>query len=1018
MFLAAAAAPLAIVGVSALFNKTLGQPGNLNSTTVNLVELARKDELRGRCFGRDSILTKLSSMLGTKRGFYILSGPAGTGKTAIVEELAHRIAEDSLPQLKNARILRLVHQHVRPQHGLMGGFREMLYGSVSSTLENLIEELSRANTKSDQSEKPVTILFIDEIHEILRHRPDIIMQHKERLDQYGVIIVGATTDDKLVSDFAKVDEAAGRRLTELKVSPMSPQEAIESFSTGIAKGGLAKSTSELDVDKSAIEAIVYLSDYSTHKSKPFPDKGIKFLEEVCSYASGKGDTSVNIDTVIEYLARTASCKRDELQKVFREKTTVSELNEQFFKTHFTLLKEKKSKPYWPLKNFSQYLKRRSDDACALIVKTNSQVFLRQAASSFSTADKPIYRISVQNLINMQQHQNIVPFLKRELARLGNVTLLLEDANPLLCSLAGGIRPTARVTSSSSASPSLPVQVQNMIPDLGGVLLQMTQNAGQQLGLLPSGAATSASSNQLKPPSGQDSPIIKALLDDWISKEKSCLIAALPKDEQAASGLQERWSVFKMDEALLSATDTINWLSAQVDKADADWIEKVVFLSYELWNENISTSPSDLSHDCFKKVISSARNTNPLMRMAHLPNKVNPLIPLFDAFSSNKICEALVEVSGGFIKLEQATSALRLFSTIQAPVAKRTDLHQFSQQLGFLVDEVQTASSLLKIEESDLITREYLSSLIKQHMKGKGNTFVADFSQIKASFKSPASQEAYLEIMAQHAKEKGKTPTLIVCKEEMTGGVEQLFKRLHGKGFSMICFTPPQKERVSKNENDSDEEKDSSFAGQLMQRGARLIGGALPAATQVQPTAWVDSILSVFVSKTFTKEQFDLFCEDLIKENFLRLNLNDEQLDSMERSIEALKCTYYLIYSQENHGSIARISSALKRDLPELYPANKPLNTDFKHAIDFLHNKYGENFKISKEDILYEVDPSSVSHLYKLKRLVIKVTSVVKRAVIAPFAFVWKEIGGGIKGAVGWMTGNTIFTFVRRTLVGI
>ncbi len=112
-----------------------------------------------------------------------LIGPAGSGKTAIVEGLAQRVVAGDVPEpLKGVRIVAL-----QPS-SLVAGAK--FAGQLEERVKAILAE----------AEQPGIILFIDELHSIvgsggLVGSTDIGAQLKPALAR-GVSCIGATTDDE------------------------------------------------------------------------------------------------------------------------------------------------------------------------------------------------------------------------------------------------------------------------------------------------------------------------------------------------------------------------------------------------------------------------------------------------------------------------------------------------------------------------------------------------------------------------------------------------------------------------------------------------------------------------------------------------------------------------------------------------------------------------------------------------------------------------------------------------------
>lgn len=210
---------------------------SLTNNTENMVELARKGGLRGRVLGRNATIEDLSCKLGMGKGIIVLHGAPGTGKTALIEEIAYRMSEGQIHGLKNARLLRLKTKLILPGQGVINMGKELLYGSMQSTVHNILEEIIKIN--KEQSEQ--TILFIDEIHKLFitngcQYDFSVFDKYLEDLDRVGLIIVGATSDPNLVSNMQTMDPTAlcpmQRRMKAIEVNEMQPQEVILALQPG------------------------------------------------------------------------------------------------------------------------------------------------------------------------------------------------------------------------------------------------------------------------------------------------------------------------------------------------------------------------------------------------------------------------------------------------------------------------------------------------------------------------------------------------------------------------------------------------------------------------------------------------------------------------------------------------------------------------------------------------------------------------------------------------------------------
>ncbi len=124
----------------------------LERFAIDLTEKARRGEI-DPVFGRDREIQQMIDVLVRRRkNNPILVGEPGVGKTALVEGLALRIAEGSVPSLlRDVRILTLDLGLLQAGAGVKGEFEQRL--------KNVIDEVKASAT-------PI-VLFIDEAHTLI-----------------------------------------------------------------------------------------------------------------------------------------------------------------------------------------------------------------------------------------------------------------------------------------------------------------------------------------------------------------------------------------------------------------------------------------------------------------------------------------------------------------------------------------------------------------------------------------------------------------------------------------------------------------------------------------------------------------------------------------------------------------------------------------------------------------------------------------------------------------------------------
>lgn len=242
--------------------------GALESFTTDLIKAAQNKKV-DRAIGRKSEVNQVIDVLcRRKQNNPILVGEAGVGKTAIVEELAYRISEGSVPDT-----LKDVSLRVLDLTSLQAG--ASIKGEFEQRLKNLINEIK-------QSPKKV-LLFIDEIHNLIgvgsgsAGQNDAANLLKPELARGDIYVIGATTWAEYKKYFEK-DTALARRFQLIKVKEPSQEEAV--FITRNVANILEKHHGIPILDQAIEEAVKLTSRYLINLF--LPDKAISLLDSACT----------------------------------------------------------------------------------------------------------------------------------------------------------------------------------------------------------------------------------------------------------------------------------------------------------------------------------------------------------------------------------------------------------------------------------------------------------------------------------------------------------------------------------------------------------------------------------------------------------------------------------------------------------------------------------------------------------------------------------------------------------------
>jgi ATP-dependent Clp protease ATP-binding subunit ClpB len=246
---------------------TTKKPKMLTKFTRNLTKLAREDKL-DPVIGRDNEIMRIMQILSRRtKNNPILIGEAGTGKTAVVEALAQRIARgDVTESLKDKEVVSLDLGLLLAGTKYRGEFEERLRG--------IMKEIEKADGK--------IILFIDEIHTIVgagssEGSLDASNMLKPALARGELRAVGATTLKEYQKHIEK-DPALARRFQPVFVDEPSPEDAI-----AILRG--LKEKYELFhgiriTDDAIIAAVTFSTRYITNRY--LPDKAVDLIDEASS----------------------------------------------------------------------------------------------------------------------------------------------------------------------------------------------------------------------------------------------------------------------------------------------------------------------------------------------------------------------------------------------------------------------------------------------------------------------------------------------------------------------------------------------------------------------------------------------------------------------------------------------------------------------------------------------------------------------------------------------------------------
>ncbi|MEG3753040.1 type VI secretion system ATPase TssH [Psychromonas arctica] len=248
-------------------NSTLSKTPSLDQFTQDLTAQAKSNKL-DPILGRDNEIRQMIDILTRRRqNNPILTGEAGVGKTAVVEGLALRIAQQEVPAaLLNVSIHVLDLALLQAGAGMKGEFENRLKG--------LINEVKN-------SVNPI-ILFIDEAHTMIGSggqagQNDAANLLKPALARGELRTIAATTWAEYKKFFEK-DAALARRFQVVKVEEPSEENAV------IMMRGLLPIMANhhnVLISDQALKASVSLSKRYIN-GRQLPDKAVSLLDTACA----------------------------------------------------------------------------------------------------------------------------------------------------------------------------------------------------------------------------------------------------------------------------------------------------------------------------------------------------------------------------------------------------------------------------------------------------------------------------------------------------------------------------------------------------------------------------------------------------------------------------------------------------------------------------------------------------------------------------------------------------------------
>lgn len=238
----------------------------LDQFSIDLTAMAKEGKI-DPVIGRDKEIARVVQILNRRtKNNPVLLGEPGIGKTAIVEGLALRIIDGTVPEnIRSKRIMAL------SPSAMVAGTKYR--GEFEDRVNQIVDEVTEAKD---------VILFVDELHTLVgagsaEGSLDAANILKPALARGYLQMIGATTLDEFRKNIEK-DAALERRFQSVLVSEPTPEDTVN-----IIKGVRQnyEDYHKVAITDRAIEAAVNLS-VRYISDRFLPDKAIDLIDEAAS----------------------------------------------------------------------------------------------------------------------------------------------------------------------------------------------------------------------------------------------------------------------------------------------------------------------------------------------------------------------------------------------------------------------------------------------------------------------------------------------------------------------------------------------------------------------------------------------------------------------------------------------------------------------------------------------------------------------------------------------------------------
>ena len=263
-----------------------GSTPTLDQFGRDLTREARDGKLRPLVGRDEEVQLMIETLCRTTKRNPVLIGPAGVGKTAIVEGLAQRVVSGNVPDfLKKSRVIAL-----QPSTLVAGAHYA---GELDKRMQSILKEATGEGI----------LLFIDEIHTIMgtggmMGTSDIGSMLKPALARGEIACIAATTDDEY-RKFIETDTVLERRFQPIRVHELNVEQTFIVLKS--VRDGLA-TRRNVEMDDGILRWLIQFGDQNM-RNRHFPDKAVDLLEQCVAHALAIGRNVVDLTDAQEVAQR-------------------------------------------------------------------------------------------------------------------------------------------------------------------------------------------------------------------------------------------------------------------------------------------------------------------------------------------------------------------------------------------------------------------------------------------------------------------------------------------------------------------------------------------------------------------------------------------------------------------------------------------------------------------------------------------------------------------------------------------